>query len=66
VGEALRILLAPYQRLPDYFVFIRAGEMSQEASCRPLIDERRKANGFWAAPRMQLDQILTMIEASPK
>jgi hypothetical protein len=30
LGQTLRILFAPFQRLPDDFALIRASEMSQE------------------------------------
>jgi hypothetical protein len=47
---ACLILLAPFQRLPDDFVFVRAREIPQEALARSLVDERRKSSRLRAPP----------------
>jgi hypothetical protein len=56
--------LAPLQRLPDHFVFIRAGEMSQEPFGDLIINERRKRTDVCSPPSVQLDQVMAMVEAS--
>jgi len=65
-GQTLRILLAPDQRLPDHFVFIRAGEVPQEPFGFFCINECRKRTSFSALPGVQLDQMVTVINASLK
>jgi hypothetical protein len=60
------MLLAPDQRLPDHFVFIRAGEVPQEPFGAFRINERRKRTSFCAPPGAQLDQMLTVTDASLK
>src|SRR4029077_17950048 len=65
-GQTLRILLAPDQRLPDHFVFIRAGEVPQEPFRAFRINERRTRTSFCALPSVQLDQMVTVINASLK
>jgi hypothetical protein len=60
------ILLAPFQRLQDHFVFIRAGEMPQEPFGASRINERRKRTTICTPPNVQLDHIMAVINASPK
>jgi hypothetical protein len=38
LGQALRILIAPSQRLPDDFVFVRTREIPQPPLARSLVD----------------------------
>lgn len=60
-AKTSRILLAPDQRLTD---LIGASEMQQEPFGDLLVDERRKRTALCASPGMQLDQIVTVINAS--
>jgi hypothetical protein len=57
------ILLAPFQRLPDDFVLIRAGEMPQEPVGGLLVNERGKASAFRPSPGVQLDHMMAVINA---
>jgi hypothetical protein len=63
LGQTLRILLAPFQRLPDNFVFVRAREMPQEPLTRSLVDKCCKSSPVRGPPGMQLDRMRTMIDA---
>ena len=63
LGQTSRILLAPFQRLPDDFVFVRAREMPQEPLARSLVDKRGKRRPLRAPPCVQVDRIPTMIDA---
>jgi len=58
------MLLAPDQRLPSDFVLIGANEMPQEAFGCLLVNGRGKGSAFWAAPGVQLDHMVTVINAS--
>jgi hypothetical protein len=55
-GQTLRILLAPFQRLPDDFVFVRAREIPQPPLARSLVDKRGKGRSLRAPPGVQLDR----------
>jgi hypothetical protein len=50
--------------LADHFVFIRAAEVPQEPFAGFRINERRKRTSFCAPPGVQLDQMVTVINAS--
>jgi hypothetical protein len=63
LGQTLQILLAPFQRLPDDFVFVRVREVPQEPLARSLIGKRGKRKPLCAPPGVQLDQIRTVIDA---
>jgi hypothetical protein len=60
----MAIGLAPLQRLPDHFVFIRAGETSQEPFGDLIINERCKRTDGRTPPSVQLNQMVTVINAS--
>src|ERR1700730_17686506 len=60
------ILLAPFQRLPDDFVFIRAGEMPLESLDRSRVDKCGKRRPFRTPPGVQLDRKMALIDASLK
>ncbi len=38
----MRVLFAPFQRLPDHLVLIRAGEMPQKSLASPLKENGRR------------------------
>jgi len=63
LSQTLRILLAPFQCLPDDFVFVRAREMPQEPLARSLVDKRGKRRPLRAPLCVQVDRIRTMIDA---
>jgi hypothetical protein len=52
--------------LSDNFVFIRAGEVPQEPFGAFRMNERSKGTRFAALPGVQLDQMVTVINASLK
>jgi len=56
--------LAPDQRLTDHFVFIGARNMPQEPLLDLLVDERCKCTVLCVPPSVQLDQMVTVINAS--
>jgi len=66
LGQTLRILFAPFQRLPDDFALIRASEMPQESLTCILVNECGKASVFRAVPGVQLDHMMTVINAPLK
>jgi hypothetical protein len=66
LGQTLQILLAPFQRLTDDFVLIRAGKMPQKSFASFFVNERGKASAFWAPPGVQLNHVLAVIDASLK
>jgi hypothetical protein len=63
LDQTSRILLAPFQRLPDDFVFARAREIPQEPLARSLVDKRGKRRSLRAPPDVQLDRKWTMVDA---
>jgi hypothetical protein len=65
-NQTSRILLAPFQRLPDDLVFICAGEMPQEPFGGLLVNERGKAGAFWAPPGVQLNHVLLVVDTPLK
>jgi hypothetical protein len=58
------ILLALFQRLPNDLVLIGASEMPQEAFRDLIVNERGKRSSFCAARGVQLDYMVTVINAS--
>src|ERR1700730_8789043 len=66
LGQTLRILLAPFQRLPDDFVFVRAREIPQEPLDRSRVDECGKRRPLRTPPSVQLDRKMALIDASLK
>jgi len=65
LGQISRILVAPFQRLPDDFVLVRAREIPQEPLARSLVDKRGKRRPLRTPPGVQLDRKRTMIDALP-
>jgi hypothetical protein len=61
-----RIFLAPFQRLTNDLVLIRAGEMPQKSLASFFVNERGKASAFWASPNVQLNHILAVVDAPLK
>jgi hypothetical protein len=57
------IFLAPFQRLPDDFVFVRASEMLQESLANFLVNKHGECTGLRTPPGVQLDRKRTMIDA---
>src|SRR5258707_4253457 len=66
LGQASRILIAPFQRLPDDFVFVRAGELPQKSLATFLINERSERTALRIAPGVQLDRKVAVINAALK
>jgi hypothetical protein len=65
-GQPSRILIAPDQRLPDDFVFIRACEMPQKSLAKFLVNEHGKCTALSMPPSVQLDRKMALIDASLK
>jgi len=66
LGQTLQILLAPFQRLPDDFVLIRAGEMPQKSLANFFVNEHGECTVLRTPPGVQLDRKMTLIDASLK
>jgi hypothetical protein len=66
LGLTLRNFLAPFQRLPDDFVFVRAGELPQKSLATFLINERSERTALRAAPGVQLDRKVAVINGALK
>jgi len=66
LGFTLRNFLAPFQRLPDDFVFVRAGELPQKSLATFLINERSEPTALRTAPGVQLDRKVAVINAALK
>jgi hypothetical protein len=66
LGLTLRNFLAPFQRLPDDFVFVRAGELLQKSLATFLINERSEPTALRTAPGVQLDRKVAVINAALK
>jgi hypothetical protein len=66
LGLTLRNFLAPFQRLPDDFVFVRAGELLQKSLATFLINERSEPTALSTAPGVQLDRKVAVINAALK
>ena len=58
--------LSASSRTECWAVFIRAGEVPQESCGAFRINKRRKRTSFFALPGVQLDQMVTVINASLK
>jgi hypothetical protein len=50
------ILLAPFKRLPDDFVLIRAGEMPQKSLANFFVNEHGECTSLRTPPGVQLDR----------
>ncbi len=66
LGLTLRNFLAPFQRLPDDFAFVRAGEFLQKSLATFLINERSEPTALRTAPGVQLDRKVAVINAALK
>ena len=66
LGLTLRNFLAPFQRLPDDFAFVRAGEFLQKSLATFLINERSERTALRTAPGVQLDRKVAVINAALK
>src|SRR5260370_32736857 len=66
LGLTLRNFLAPFQRLPDDFVFVRAGELPQKSLATFLINERSEPTALRTAPGVQLDRKVAVINVALK
>ena len=66
LGLTLRNFLAPFQRLPDDFAFVRAGELLQKSLATFLINERSEPTALRTAPGVQLDRKVAVINAALK
>ena len=60
------IFLAPFQRLPDDFVLIRAGEMPQKSLANFLVNEHGECTALHAPTCVQLDRKMTVIDTALK
>jgi hypothetical protein len=65
-NQTSRILLAPFQRLPDDFVLIRAGEKPQKSLASFLVNKRGNLTALRTAPAVQLDRKVAVINAALK
>jgi hypothetical protein len=65
-GQTLRILLAPFQRLTDDFVLIRAGESLQKSLATFVINKRSERRALRTPPSVQLDRKVAVINAALK
>jgi len=66
LGLTVRNFLAPFQRLPDDFVFVRAGELLQKSLATFLINERSEPTALRTAPGVRLDRKVAVINAALK
>jgi hypothetical protein len=66
LGQASRILLAPFQRLPDDLVFVRTGELLQKSLASFLVNERSERTALRAPPSVQLDRKVAVINGELK
>src|SRR6266404_5180969 len=66
LGLTLRKFLAPFQRLPDDFVFVRAGELLQKSLATFLINERSERTALRTPPGVQLNRKVAVINAALK
>jgi hypothetical protein len=64
LGLTLRNFLAPFQRLPDDFVFVRAGELLQKSLATFPINERGERTALRTAPGVQLDRKVPLSQSS--
>ena len=62
----MRIFFAPFQRLPDDFVFVRAGELLQKSLATFLINERSERTALRTPPGVQLNRKVAVINAALK
>jgi len=65
-GARALILLAPFQRLPDDFGFIRGCEMPQKSLANFLVNEHGECTALRMPPSVQLDRKMALIDASLK
>jgi hypothetical protein len=63
VNSSSRIILAPFQRLPDDLVLVRASELLQESLASFVVNER---SAFRITPSVQLDRKMAVIDGELK
>jgi hypothetical protein len=64
--SVLRILLTPFQRLPDDLVLVRASEMPQNSLASFPVNERSERRAFRISPSLQLDRKMAVINGELK
>jgi len=64
--SVLRILLAPFQRLPDDLVLVRTSEMPQNSLASFPVNERSERTAFRISPSLQLDRKMAVINRELK
>jgi hypothetical protein len=64
--RTLGIFLAPFQRLPDEFVLVRASKMTQKSLASFLVNEHSERTAFRTSPSVQLDRKVAVINRALK
>jgi hypothetical protein len=66
VNSSLRIVLAPFQRLPDDLVLVRASELLQKSLTSFVVNERSESRALRITPSVQLDRKMAVIDGELK
>jgi hypothetical protein len=66
VNASSRIFLAPFQRLPDDLIFVRASELLQKSLASFVVNERSERRAFRITPSVQLDRKMAVIDGELK
>jgi len=62
----MRIFFAPFQRLPDDLVLVRASELLQKSLASFVVNERSECTAFRITPSVQLDRKMAVVNGDLK